>query len=56
VKEKQLESEEARPVASGERAVKNGGDPVLMVETRKKLQACLNLVRRPVAQPPVEAS
>jgi len=27
-----------------------------MVETRKKLQACLNLVRRPVAQPPVEAS
>jgi hypothetical protein len=35
---------------------KAAADPVLMVETRKKLQSCLNLVRRPVAQPPVQAS
>jgi len=54
---KQPMSEEARPVVLGERAAKSGGCPgAKLVKTRNKSQACLYLVRRPVAQPPVEAS
>ena len=31
-------------------------DPELMVKTREESQTCLVLVRKPVAQPPAEAS
>jgi hypothetical protein len=54
---KQSMSEEARPVASGERAAKSGGClGARRLRRDRKSQACLDLVRRPVAQPPVEAS
>jgi len=54
---KQSMSEEARPVAPGERTAKSGGRPgVRRLRRERKSQACLDLVRRPVAQPPVEAS
>ena len=54
---KQSMSEEARPVALGERTVKSGGCPeARRLRRERKSQACLDLVRRPVAQPPVEAS
>ena len=54
---KQPMSEEARPVASGERAAKSGGRPgVRRTRRESKSQACLDQVRRPVAQPLVEAS
>ncbi|HEV2327725.1 MAG TPA: hypothetical protein VGY56_02930 [Verrucomicrobiae bacterium] len=43
-------SEEARPVASGERAAKSGGCPEAKWSRREQIsQACLVLVRRPVA-------
>jgi hypothetical protein len=50
-------SEEARPVALGERTVKSGGCPeARRLRRERKSQACLDLVRRLVAQPLVEAS
>jgi len=55
VSEKQPESEEARPVASGERTATSGGRPLANGEDAKsKSQTCLHLVCRLVAQPSVE--
>jgi hypothetical protein len=55
-KKMQLERAEARPVAKGKRAVKNSGRPGANGQDAERLQSCLDLVRRPVAQPPATAS
>jgi hypothetical protein len=54
--ERQLEREEARPVVRANAPSKAVADPEPVVKTRIKSQACLDLVGRPVAQPPAEAS
>jgi hypothetical protein len=56
VNQRQPERSEVRPVARGQRTAKSGGRPRADGrDAEPKLRTCLNLVRRPVAQPSAEA-
>jgi hypothetical protein len=56
VNQRQPERSEVRPVARGQRTAKSGGRPRADGrDAETKLRTCLNLVRRPVAQPSAEA-
>ena len=56
VSQRQPERSEVRPVARGQRTAKSGGRPRADGgDAETKLRTCLNLVRRPVAQPSAQA-
>ena len=56
VNERQPERSEVRPVARGQRTAKSGGRPRAGGrDAETELRTCLNLVRRPMAQPSAEA-
>jgi hypothetical protein len=56
VSQRQPERSEVRPVARGQRTANSGGRPRAEGrDAETKLRTCLNLVRRPVAQPSAQA-